>query len=366
MAKNVFHIVSDKVWGGIEQYVYDLAAATRARGYYVELLARNRRVVLDRLRDLEVPISILPLKGLPDIESPMRFARQIRRGRNIIHVHNVKDAATAVLARHISENQNTRIVMTCHSVARPKRGILYKTIYQELDKIIFVSDVARRAFLEARSGIDPSCVTVIHDSAIRCENPVLPVIDIRKQYNISPAKRLIMFHGHITREKGVSALLRALTQLDKSRWHLVIMGYGEPKYLSEIKAFIVANQLLGNVTFIGYQREVQPLLSQCDFGVLPSITPEAFGLTNIEYMMLGKAHIATNNGAQREYVEDGVSGLLVPPDDYRELASAIERLMADPSLCSSLGSAARRKFDDDLSYDHFTTRIFDCYESLFK
>lgn len=365
MAINVFHIVSDKVWTGVGQYVYDLAAAARAHGYYVELLTRNRRVVLDRLRQLEIPISILPLKGLPDIESPMRFARQIRRGRNIIHVHRVRDAVTAVLARHISENPNTRIVMTCHEVARAKRGILYKTIYRELDKIIFVSDISRRVFLESRSGIDPDCVTVIHDSVHHSPPPAAPPLDIRAKYGIPADKRLMMFHGHITREKGVSVLLRALTQLDKHRYHLVIMGYGEPKYLSEIKAFIVANQLLGNVTFLGYQRDVQPLLKQCDFGVLPSVWREPFGLTNIEYMMLGKAHIATDNGAQPEYVDNDETGVLVAPDDYRQLASAMEWLINNPDISARIGAAAKLKFDSQMSYSHFASRMWDTYESLF-
>ena len=116
MAINVFHIISDKVWGGVEQYVFDLAAELRADGNYIEIVSKNRRQILDRLHELEVPVSILPLKGLTDIDSPLRFARLIKKGKNIIHVHNAKDAATAVLARHISENKNNRIVMTCHEV----------------------------------------------------------------------------------------------------------------------------------------------------------------------------------------------------------------------------------------------------------
>ena len=61
-------------------------------------------------------------------------------------------------------------------------------------------------------------------------------------------------------------------------------------------------------------------LRQADFGILPSIYPEALGISNLEYMMAGKAHIASNNGAQPEYVNDGVNGLLVPPGDEKALA----------------------------------------------
>lgn len=365
MAINVFHIISDKVWGGVEQYVYDLAAELRAEGNYIEIVARNRRQILDRLRELEVPVSILPLKGLTDIDSPLRFARLIKKGKNIIHVHNVKDAATAVLARHISENRNNKIVMTCHEVKKAKRGIIYKKVYRDIDKIIFVSNLAREAFVESRSGIDPQHMTVIHNSGHRLRDKSIPTIDIRKKYNIPASKRLIMFHGHVSAEKGVSVLLRALTQLDKEKYHLVIIGSGETKYMGIIKAFIVANQLLNNVTFLGYQNCVQPLLAQCDFGVLPSVCRESFGLTNLEYMMVGKAHIATNNGAQKEYIDNETTGILVAPDDFMELASAIEQLIDNPELCARIGGAASRKFDTELSYSHFYNNIINTYKSLF-
>ena len=135
--------------------------------------------------------------------------------------------------------------------------------------------------------------------------------------------------------------------------------------MGEIKAFIVANQLLRNVTFLGYQDDVQPLLAQCDFGVLPSVWKEPFGLTNLEYMMLGKAHISTTNGAQHEYVKDGRTGILVSPDNYRSLADAIEHLLDDPERCNSIGAAAKEEFDNRLCYSRFYSHLTSVYRSLF-
>ena len=365
MAINIFHIVSDKNWGGAEQYVYDLASELRAHQCYIEIVSRNKPQILNRFRELEVPISILPLKGMTDIDSTLRFARLIKKGKNIVHVHNAKDAATALLARRISENKNTRVVMTCHSVTKPKKGPIYKRIYREIDKIIFESDLARRTFEASRHNMNPDRLTVIHNSVHHKLDNRDKAVSLREKLGIAPGKRLVMFHGRIAPEKGVSVLLRALTQLDKERYHLVMIGAGETKYMGIIKAFIVANQLLRNVTFLGYQDDVQPLLEQCDFGVLPSVWQEPFGLTNLEYMMLGKAHIATNNGAQKEYVDDGRTGLLVPPDDYRALADVIEQLIDNPDLCRAIGEAAQREFDSNLSYTHFYQRLTDTYDSLF-
>ena len=65
--------------------------------YYVEMVCGKSDTVLNRFRPLEIPISILPLKGITDRDSPKRFKRLLKRGQNIIHVHSFSDAVTAVL-----------------------------------------------------------------------------------------------------------------------------------------------------------------------------------------------------------------------------------------------------------------------------
>ena len=73
---NVFHIVSNKVWTGAEEYAYGLTAhLINDPDFYVEVVCRKNEPVLTHFRRLEIPISILPLKGITDLDSPMRFAR---------------------------------------------------------------------------------------------------------------------------------------------------------------------------------------------------------------------------------------------------------------------------------------------------
>ena len=123
---NVFHIVSNKHWTGAEQYTYDLVDRLRKDpSFYVEVVCRKHPNVLKQYRRLEIPISILPLKGVTDIDSPVRFARLLRKGQNIIHVHSFRDAFMAVMARRISENRNTRVVVSVHGVYKPKKNYMY-------------------------------------------------------------------------------------------------------------------------------------------------------------------------------------------------------------------------------------------------
>ena len=350
---NVFHIVSNKHWTGAEQYTYDLVALLRKdTDFYVEVVCRKYPNVLKQYRRLEIPISILPLKGVTDIESPVRFARLLRKGHNIIHVHSFKDAFMAVMARRISENRNTRVIVSVHGVYEPKRSYMYTKLYKSIDCFVFSSQMACEAFVgKARKQYADRAV-VLRDSV--CDSQLgTHVPDLRRELGVEPHQVLIMYHGKLAEEKGLDVLLQALVHVDKSKYHLAIIGDGQPKYKAKIKGFIVANGLVQNVSLLGFRDNILEYLRQADFGVLPSVRPEALGISNLEYMMAGKAHICSNNGAQPEYVNDGVNGLLVPPGDERALTTAINTMLNDTASRSRMGTQAQRDFQEKLDYPTF-------------
>ena len=113
---------------------------------------------------------------------------------------------------------------------------------------------------------------------------------------------------------------------------------------------------------LGFVEQVKPLLAQCDIGVFPSVGCESFGLSMIEGMQAGCAVVTTDNGAQPEYMTDGREALLVPPADADALARALARLLGDDELRRSLGSAARKRFVEELSYERFYRKICQLYE----
>lgn len=363
---NVFHIVSNKHWTGAEQYTYDLVDRLRNDpDFYVEVVCRKRPIVLKQYRRLEIPVSILPLKGVTDIDSPVRFARLLRKGQNIIHVHSFRDAFMAVMARRISENRDTRVVVSVHGVYTPKKNYMYTKLYKAIDCFVFSSQMARDAFLGKAKKSYAERAVVLRDSV--CDSMIgTQVPDLRRELGLDSQQALIMYHGKIAPEKGIDALLGALTHVDKSKYHLAIIGEGEPKYKAKIKGFIVAAGMVHNVTLLGFRDNIMEYLRQADFGVLPSIQPEALGITNLEYMMAGKAHICSNNGAQPEYVSDGINGLLVPPGDESALATAINELINDKATRSRMGAQAQKDFQQNLDYPSFYQRMTDLYRRLLE
>lgn len=361
---NIFHVVSNKYWGGPEEYAYEMVSRLRndAR-FYAEVVCKKNEPVLLHFRRLEIPISILPLKGVTDLDSPTRLARLLRKGHNIVHVHTFRDAFTAVMARRISENRNTRVIMTVHGICRPKSNYLYRKLYQSIDKMVFVSHRAYDEWMSHARGFKPERACIIRDSVM--DNPLAsPAPNLREKLNISPDKTLIMFHGRLTPEKGIDVLLQAITRLDKDKYHLAVIGEGKPKFVSQLKSFIVEHQLLHNVSLMGFQEDMAHIIQQCDMGVLPSVEPEALGIVNLEYMMQGKPHITTNNGAQVEYVTDQRNAVLVAPSDPDALAQAIEQLLDQPDKRLQMGMQAKEDFDHMLNYDIFYDKMTTLYNEI--
>ena len=101
------------------------------------------------------------------------------------------------------------------------------------------------------------------------------------------------------------------------------------------------------VVFTGRRDDVPAVTAALDLAVLPSYR-EALGLSVLEAMALSRPVVASNVGGIPEMIEDGVTGLLVPPADPMALAAAITRLLVDHQLADMLGRAGH-----DLVHDRF-------------
>ena len=363
---NVFHIVSNASWGGAERYASDLVDHMRNDpNFYVEVVSAKNDDIIEQFQKMDIPVSILPLKGIRDFDSPVRLARMLKKGKNIVHVHSYRDALTAVMARIISDNPNTKVVFTPHGLKKPNLNYVSKKIYRSIDQYVFVSQFAYDYFACHAPRIKKHQTLVIPESVLNTDTSAQAhVPNLRQELSMDPDQALIMFHSRLCKDKGVDVLLKALTLIDSYKYKLVLLGEGQPKALSRIKSFIIENKLVSNVKLLGFQRNVHEYLKQCDFGVQPSTIAEVQGISNLEYMKHGKPIITTNNGAQQEYVRNMENGILVKPNNVEQLAEAIKTLVNDRELIHRMGRQAKHDFDTNLNYESFYHKITSLYSRL--
>ena len=164
------------------------------------------------------------------------------------------------------------------------------------------------------------------------------------------SKQVVGIVGRLQPWKGQEVFLRAAAQIARrhpeARFAVVggaVLGW-EGDYPQHLRRLAEELGIADLVHFAGHQDDVYPWFDAMDVVVHASFG-EPFGLVLVEAMALGKPLVATADGGPLEIVEDGVSGLLVPPGDDKALAGAVEQILDDPTLAASLASAARRRAD---------------------
>jgi glycosyltransferase involved in cell wall biosynthesis len=117
------------------------------------------------------------------------------------------------------------------------------------------------------------------------------------------------------------------------------------------------------VRFIGERENVSECIHAMDVFAFPSIA-EGFGLALAEAMACGVPVVASAVGGVPEVVTDGVSGLLVPPEDHVALAAAILRLLSDHELAHKLSAEALGMVSENFAMEKMTRQVSDLYLRL--
>lgn len=300
-----------------------------------------------------------PLQGFYDYASIRILARKLKEteGEVIIHAHGFRNVFTALVARKISKKKDVKVVMTRHKVRKAVDSWILRLIYRNIDALIFVSLVARDRFISTWHNrlmpINAEKMHVIHNS-LNISSP---------EYSPPQSGRplTVMFHGPIKPGKGLEVLIDAMSMLKGKRIRLKIVGSGMPDYLDKIRRRAISRGVMDLIDWHRHTDDPLPLIRECDFGVLPSETEEAFGLANVEYMAAGRPQICSSNGAQPEYITDGWDGFLIPPSNPSFLAENISRLAENPEMRLEMGRRAFETFGRRLSWNHFIRQLTQIY-----
>lgn len=358
----IFHIVSNKEWGGGEQYVYDLCQRQRADGIRVCIFCKPVADIIRKYEEAGIEVMPLTLGGAADLGSAWKMAQTVgKAGPCAIHAHNFKDAFTACYARRLTRNKQVRVVMCRHLTRTGKNTLLYRWLYGQLDRLCFDSQLSKDMFLSTHPTIDERKLCIVHTSIVTPSEAVTPA-DLRKEFGIADDTVLAMYHGRLDQEKGLDTLIDAAAQLRDLDFRLVLVGRGSDEFTAHLQQKISEKGLTERVILAGFRHPVLPYVAAADLGILASIVREGCPLSPQEYMSQGHPVVATNNGGQREYINDGVNGLLVEPGNVDQLADALSRLITDAPLRQRLGAQAKADFDDHMNYEHFYAQLRTLYD----
>ena len=286
------------------------------------------------LRRLDVPVTILPMAPLrvrgwtfPSALSLLRLYGHVRTRRpHLLHSSSLPEDHHAALAAWLAGVPVIHDVQTIMRTASPwDRWRAARSA-----KLVCISDAIQASLARARlpvhrseviySGVDPDLRKQVEGLRIRQELG-LGGFDV-----IGIASRLSPEKGH---EYFLKAAALLKDRFPQARF-LVVGGplYAPHGYEDRLKRLAGSLGLDGRALFTGFRRDVLSVMAAMDVLVCAA-DEEALGRVVLEAMALGKPVIATRAGGPLETVQDGLTGLLVPPRDAASLASAMEKLLVD-------------------------------------
>lgn len=333
----ILQVLPSLVTGGVERGTIDMAASMREAGWQNLVVSSGGPMVreLDRLGIKHIKLPVHSKNPLVIRANIARLAAVIREyGVDIIHA---RSRAPAWIAFYAAQRTGAHFVTTFHGTYNPGPFGLkerYNAIMTRGERVIAISHFIAD-HMQARYPIEPERIRVVHrgiDIDIFDPNKVSQerIIQLATRWRLPDGYPVVMLPGRLTRWKGQEVLIEALAMLGRRNIRCLLVGsdQGRSAYQDELRAMVKKRDLTDVVHIVGDCNDMPAAYMLTDVVVSASTDPEAFGRVIVEAQAMGRPVVATDNGAGRENVLDGQTGLLVPPKDPAALALALDRVLA--------------------------------------
>lgn len=178
---------------------------------------------------------------------------------------------------------------------------------------------------------------------------------------------VILFSSRLLKAKGIGEFVHAARILKskgiKARYQVAGDIY-EKNHDSVTREELDVWKNEGIIEWLGHRSDMPALMAAANIITLPSYYGEGVPKVLLEAASIGRAIVTTDMPGCRETVEDGVTGILVEPKDSWALAEALEKLINDPVLRTSMGQKARTRIEDGFTIEKVNAQTLDVYKKL--
>jgi glycosyltransferase involved in cell wall biosynthesis len=366
----VFHLVTALNIGGTENQMVQAALRQHKLGYQVTVgCLRAEGPLLPVLKEAGIPVvefrkrkTFLSLHGARQL---LRLAVFLRSGRfGVLHAHDLWANLLGVPAGWLVRTPvivSSRRYLADLEWYTPWRNKLIRFIYRLSTRVV-VNSRAVWETLVGRDGVAPEKIRVVYNAVDVERFTATRQEKQRLLLNISERSKLVAVLANMySPVKGHACLISAARNVCQVEPETIFLLIGDGPERPGLESQVKDARLEKNVVFLGRRTDVPELLACCDLSVLPS---EAEGLSNarLESMSAGLPVVATSVGGNKEVIEGGTNGLLVPPRSPGDLSAAILRVLQDSRLARKLASAGQ----DDMRMHFSFDRLIGEFDRLYR
>ncbi len=325
-----------------------LMKGLQSEGLSVDLAAPRKSIISERSGELDIPFFPVSIDGGLDLLSAGRLRRIIDRGRyDIIHSHSSHAHSVAFMACATKNRKPYQVVsrrVDFDVATNSLSGLKYR---YGADVFLAVSNGVRDVLVKC--GIPDHKIRVVHDGIdlARFDN-VGDNTYVKTEFGITAETPVVGNIAALAPHKSQVDLVRAASIVASRLPAVKFLIVGEGKLRGTLENLIRELGLERTVILTGFREDPMEVLSTFTCFVLSSYL-EGLGSSLLDAQAMKIPVVATDTGGIPDVVEDGVTGLLVPPRDPEALAGAILRMLADPQLRENIVKSA---FTQSRGYDY--------------
>jgi glycosyltransferase involved in cell wall biosynthesis len=361
----ILHVISSGGMYGAEAVILNLARMMR-EGTHSSVLgvfanSANPNLQLHEAATAEgIESHVIACNGQIDLTTVGAIRKLVRQtGADVVHAHGYKADIYTWLALR---GRGVPLVSTCHTWYDTDRmvslyGKVDRLVLRGYTRVVAVSDEVKQRLLGA--GVREERISIVRNG-----------IDLRPFARaipspadaVQPERDLVLgLVGRLAWEKGVDVFLAAAAQVagEFSAARFVVAGDGPDR--EALAAQIAALGLRERAMLAGRRDDMAAVYASFDV-MVSSSRQEGLPMAILEGMASGLPLVATAVGDVPTVVRDGVTGLLVPPDDAERLAAAMLELLRDAALRARLGAAARRLIAEEYSAQRMVADYLQVYQ----
>ena len=356
------HIDTARTWRGGQNQVLVTAMGLRALGHRTMVVAHAEGVLKERAAEGLDVISLAPRSEM-DLGAAWRLSRVLKQLKpDIVHAHDPHAVAMSALALSMSTQPTKPPLVASRRVDFHIRGnTLSRWKYRQVDCFVCASEAIRKMLVA--DGIEDERTVTVHEGIDVEHVRAAPPAKLHEEFWLPHEAPVVGNVAALVPHKGQRYLIDAAALVLRHVPDARFIMAGEGELRPQLERQIKEHRLEKHVFLAGFRPDVLSLHKSFDIFALSSTT-EGLGTSLLDAMACGKPIVATTAGGIPEVVDDGATGLLVPPRDAERLAQAIVVLLKDAEKRAKFGAAGLARVRDRFSAERMVQDTLRVYQRV--
>jgi glycosyltransferase involved in cell wall biosynthesis len=360
---NILHTEWSEGFGGQEMRILLEIHQHLKEGHGVALLAPPESPVLMTAKDQGIEVIPLKIRHAFDLQALWRIKKILGEKRiEVLHTHSSVDSWVASLA---GKWAGVPVLVRTRHISVPAKTHRLNKIYALPDAIITTGNQIRQTLIDGYHLSGERVFSIPTGVDTNRFFPRPPDVKLKKELGLPEGALVITLAAVLRAQKRHELVIAAaptiLQKYPQARFLFVGEGPRRDLITEELRRTHMESFFL----MTGHRDDLPEILAITDLGVVSS---QAEGVPQflLQTMAMAKPMVATRVGGIPEIIEDGVNGLLIPPEDPQALAGAVLKLLDDQAYADRLGKKAQELIGEKYTAGQMAEQVYQVYLKMFK